>query len=150
MATTKKQLVNFDQFIKYHFMLKYNTNNLGQKHFLIIYPRISKSIRQEGLSWWRMLVENICWWKTCMLVKKVHQHESMLVNMYEIVCWYFHQHTGKFSPKFIYFSTNIHSENSSPTYFFHQHISPTSPQPPRAGIFFFKSSFSLGVILYRG
>jgi len=31
----------------------------------------------------------------------------MLVNMYEIVCWYFHQHTFKFL--------------SSPTYFFHQH-----------------------------
>lgn len=42
MTTTKKQLVNFDQFIKYHFILKYNTNNLGLKHLLIIYPRISK------------------------------------------------------------------------------------------------------------
>ena len=47
MTTTKKQLVNFDQFIKYHFILKHNTNNLGLKHLLIIYLRISKKIRQE-------------------------------------------------------------------------------------------------------
>jgi len=50
-----------------------------------------------------MLVENVCSWN------------SMLVNMYETVCWYFHQHTFHF--------------------FLHQHISPTSLQPFGGTIF---------------
>ena len=46
----------------------------------------------------------------------------MLVNMYENVCWYFHQHTEKFSPTYftkvhLNFFLHQHSENSAPTYF---------------------------------
>ena len=43
--------------------------------------------------WWRMLVKNACWWKTCMLVKNLHQHSPPKFhdvgenNVGEIVCW---------------------------------------------------------------
>ena len=45
------------------------------------------------LCWWRMLVKNACWWKTCMLVKNLHQHSPPKFhdvgenNVGEIVCW---------------------------------------------------------------
>ena len=40
-----------------------------------------------------MLVKNACWWKTCMLVKNLHQHSPPKFhdvgenNVGEIVCW---------------------------------------------------------------
>ena len=45
------------------------------------------------LCWWRMLVKNGCWWKTCMLVKNFHRHSPPKFhdvsenNVGEIVCW---------------------------------------------------------------
>ena len=35
-----------------------------------------------------MLVKNACWWKTCMLVKNLHQHSPpKFHDVGEIVCW---------------------------------------------------------------
>ena len=137
MTTTKKQLVNFDQFIKYHFMPKYN--NLGLKHFLIIYPWISKSIRQEGLSWWSMLMKNLyvgeieCWWI----------YMKLCVGIFTNIHGSFHQNS------FIFF---LNQHTASPTFrkFFSNILFFTNITTVANSRHFFKLIFALGVILYRG
>jgi len=105
-----------------------------------------------------MLLKNVCWRKTCMLVKtKIFSRTYFSPTYRKVFTNILHQHTFEFlfkiftniqyfSPTYrIFFSNILHQHTfkflSSPTYsftniqkilhqhtFFHQHISPTSPQ----------------------